>query len=77
MSRAPEAAELARRIAAAIDESGLTQAQIAERVGVHQVTVSKWKLGTCTPRFLHLLKLERVLGVDLLEDLLWRPGLIR
>lgn len=36
---------------------GLTQKQIAEKIGVTQATVQRWETGKRTPTFAHLLKL--------------------
>lgn len=33
-----------------LHRSGMTQAALAQRCGVHPVTVAKWKAGTMTPR---------------------------
>lgn len=44
---------IGRRIRERRYELGLTQVQLAEQVGVHQVTVSGWECGTQTPRRQH------------------------
>jgi transcriptional regulator with XRE-family HTH domain len=48
-------------------DAGLSQAELAERLGVHQTIVSKYELGE---RRLDLVELEQVcaaLGIELLE----------
>lgn len=47
----------------AFDQSGLTHAELAERVGVSRPTVSDWLRGETTPRGRNLAKLRRVLGL--------------
>lgn len=43
---------------------GLTQAQVAERVGVEQPTYQRWEKGKREPSFSQLFELAAVLGVD-------------
>lgn len=52
-----EAHEIARRRVAL----GLTQQQLADAVGVHQVTLARWETGVSTPRGLS----ARLLGETL------------
>lgn len=43
-------------------EAGLTQKQLADRVGVTQQTIAKWERGVSTPcHFKHMRSLEREL----------------
>lgn len=44
--------------------SNTTQAELAERLGVRQTTVSNW-LGEMNPRIVHALKLQKLAGVPL------------
>lgn len=48
----------------AIYDSGLSQAKLAEAVGVSQNTISNWKRGTYLPRHQHLTSLAEHLGVS-------------
>lgn len=51
--------------------AGLTQAELAGRIGVSQATVGMWETGSRTPRVPKLLELSKLLGCsvsDLLED---------
>lgn len=44
------------------EAAGLTQAQLAERIGVTLGAVSQWELGLCNPKSEHLPKLAAALG---------------
>ena len=44
------------------EESGLTQADVAKRMGVRQQTVSRWESGASHPRRPNLAKLADLLG---------------
>lgn len=46
-----------RRIAAARNLRGLTQARLAEVIGVHPMVVSKWERGLVSPNASTLIKL--------------------
>ena len=52
--------KIGNRIMALREEDGLTQAQLAERVGVSQATVSQWESGTRTPSGEAVVALARV-----------------
>ncbi len=52
----------AARLKTARLAEGLSQADLADKVGVTQPSVSNWELGTNEPRDAQLRKLERVLG---------------
>lgn len=56
-------------LAAAIRKSGLTQRQIAARLGVQQATISNWIRGERTPNVESIQKLARVLGMSIHEML--------
>ena len=45
------------------EKAGLTQGELAERLGVTQSTITYWETGKCYPRPDKLLKLEELLGV--------------
>ncbi len=42
-------------------KQGLTQCQLAEKVGVSHITICRWEKGTRLPSFAHLMKLIEVL----------------
>lgn len=44
-------------------KSGLTQPDVAEILGVSEMTVYQWEQGTKTPRVKHLVPLARIYGV--------------
>ena len=50
-------------------EQNLTQAQLAEKLGVSNKTVSKWENGTSEPNTSNLMALARLYGIPA-EDLL-------
>jgi transcriptional regulator with XRE-family HTH domain len=50
-------------------QEGLTQAKLAEQVGVHEVDVSRYERGEVDPSLHTLVNLARVLGVEM-KDLL-------
>jgi len=43
------------------EKAGLTQAELAKRTNVSEVTVRKWEAGTRTPRVKRLRQIARVL----------------
>lgn len=47
-----------------LEGSNTSQAELAERLGVRQTTVSNW-LGDMSPRIEHALKLKKLAGVPL------------
>ncbi len=49
------------------DTLGITQAQLAERVGCTQCSLSNWETGQAVPRQASLVKLAEVLGVQIYE----------
>ena len=55
-------AAFARRLKAARQESRLTEAELAEKVGVSQAAISRWELGERVPR--DPFKVADALGVD-------------
>lgn len=46
------------------DASGLTQAQLAERVGVQLITVSRWERGATNPTRKNLEAIRQATGVE-------------
>jgi Zn-dependent peptidase ImmA (M78 family)/transcriptional regulator with XRE-family HTH domain len=64
--------ELGRRIADARRDLGLTQGELAERVGLTQTVVSRIETGSRVVGSLELAELAEVLGVSVLD--LLRPG---
>lgn len=46
------------------EEAGLSQVQLAEKVGVHFNTVGNWEDGTTEPKASQVLKLSEALGVS-------------
>lgn len=54
---------LAEKIAWCRKRAGLSQEELAERVGVSRQAVSKWELGDATPEVGKLLQLARTFGV--------------
>jgi transcriptional regulator with XRE-family HTH domain len=56
-----------QRIRAARDSKGWTQATLADKVGVHRVTVAQWERGAKQPEKRSLVALSAILGVDLTQ----------
>ncbi len=67
------AERLANRLKDKRGELGLTQAELAERVGVTRKTVNTVENGVFVPSALLALKLARALG-EPVEDLFWLSG---
>ncbi len=66
---------LGESIAARLKEIGMTQAELARRVGVSQQTVSKWIGGESTPRLKRLETLAGVLDMRLRDLIHLATGL--
>lgn len=64
---------LRNRIAMAIQESGMSQKEIAERLGVSPQVVSRWVRGHCVPDAFDVCELARVTGCPWLADLRTLP----
>lgn len=62
--------EFMKRFAEAIDNSGVPQAKIAEKLGVTDVTVCRWRAGIRKPKGEYLGMFCRIVGVSP-EWLLW------
>lgn len=52
------------KIAAARIAAGITQAQLAEKLGVIQQQIARWETGESEPRTSTLKKIGEALGVD-------------
>lgn len=46
------------------EEAGLSQQQVAEKVGVHFNTIDNWEDGTTEPKASQIMKLSEVFGVS-------------
>ena len=46
---------------------GITQAELAERAGVHRITISNLELGKNTPQFRNLEKVAKGLNVPVVD----------
>lgn len=66
----------AARLAALRHAAGLSQAELARVLGVHQSTVAYWETSSKPPRSDVLPAMAKALGVKL-EDLIGSPGLTR
>ncbi|MFC7462325.1 helix-turn-helix transcriptional regulator [Hydrogenophaga defluvii] len=64
----------AARLVAARRAAGLTQADVAKRVGVAQSTYSKWEAGESDMQAIHIRPLAKALGLNL-EDVVPMPTL--
>lgn len=58
---------LSEKLYACRRKSGLSQEQLAERIGVTRQAISKWELGTSTPELENLLALCDCFGITLDE----------
>lgn len=45
-------------------KKGLTDAQVAEKAGIGQSTLSDWKAGRATPAFGNIVRIANALGVS-------------
>ena len=71
----PITSALGRRVRARRTARGLTQAYVAEAVGVDPVTVRRWELGLRMPTRSNLARLAQLFGIPPVE--LWREALGR
>ncbi len=55
------------------EAAGLTQTELAARVGVKQCSLSAWELGTANPSFENLLRLVAALDTSM-DELLGRKS---
>ncbi len=65
---------LAARIESARMRAGLSQAQLARRMGIERQSVQQWENGETAPRQSRLTKLAQVLGVNAQWLLTGEPG---
>lgn len=63
----PDRSKLGERLRKFRKKAGLTQEELAERVGVHFISVSRWENGVDVPKTLKLKKLASALGVSEVE----------
>lgn len=57
--------EFGRRLRFFRDRAGLTQAQLADRLGVHELTVCRWETSeTFQPRMSRLASIMDAIGVE-------------
>lgn len=63
---------IGEQIRTARESAGLTQAQLAEATGLHQVLISQYETGVRKPPVPHLILLAEVLDVDFA----WSPTVI-
>ena len=64
MSGAPAAMPKLDRLREVRESRFITQDELAERSGVHQVTISRIELGHVEPRFSTIKRLAQALGVE-------------
>ena len=65
----PAYKQLGELIVESREKKGITQGELAKRVGVKQQTVSRWELGVSRPRLAELAGLSKVLGIRDTEEL--------
>src|SRR5262245_63846889 len=70
--RAKEAFELAERVRRTRERLGMTQAELASRVGSTQPAVARLEAGAVTPSLATLRRVAEALGLELVVDL--RPA---
>ena len=66
--------ELGQLLKSARHSAGLTQRQLAEKLGVANGTVQQWELGIRVPRYETLEKLEQILHIALVPSNLNPPA---
>ena len=59
--------ELGQRVGAARRAAGLSQDQLADRVGVERRTIQRYEAGERDPRYTDLLLIARAIGVPLAD----------
>jgi len=67
--RAKEAFELAQRVRRARERLGMTQAELASRLGSTQPAVARLEAGGVTPSLATLRRIADALGLELVVDL--------
>jgi len=48
-----------------LKDRSISQANLAQKIGVSQALISKWANGTCEPQLVMLPKLAEIFGVDI------------
>jgi transcriptional regulator with XRE-family HTH domain len=66
--------DLGRRIVKARIEQGLSQVELAKKLGIERSRLCKWELGLHAPLLRQLAALARVLGLSLDELIIGRPS---
>ena len=56
---------ISTRILSARMKASLTQAQLAQRLGIHRSAVAQWELGSTNPSLMHLTQIADIVGVRL------------
>jgi len=56
--------DIRKRLVAAIDESGITQKEIAKRLGLNQSSIAQYKMGRSMPALDTLANLCKVIDVS-------------
>ncbi len=67
--RAKEAFELAERVREAREHLGITQAELAKRIGSTQPAMARLEAGGSTPSFATLRRIAAALGLELVVEL--------
>ncbi len=55
------------------EENGMTQAELAARLGVSQGAVSQWESGATQPEIKHLVKMSEIFGCSV-DELIKKGG---
>lgn len=55
---------IAERIKTLREKAGLTQTQLAKRLGISRSTVNSWEMSLSTPSSIYLVELSRIFGVS-------------
>lgn len=63
----PDETDFAERLAILLDERGMTQLELAARVGVTRAAMSRYVSGDREPRFVTLVRIAEELGVHVEE----------
>lgn len=64
-TRQAERVALGKRLMLMRARAGLSQAQVAEQLGVHRPTVTAWENGNAEPKALDLQKMADIYDVDI------------
>lgn len=47
-----------------LKESGITQQELANKIGKSQRLISRWCCGSCQPQIVDILKIQQVLNIE-------------